>query len=162
VKIKQAKGFSLTEMIIVIAILAIAAAIAAPQYMAWRDNQNLREAVRDLASDIEFWRQRAIAENIYYQIQFNQGTNSYRIFQGGQLGTDPYSPLVPDVTKSPGNISSQVIISNVAFVPPQITIQPRGTMSGGSVTLQHSTRGSTGQITLAQFSGRAPSIAYAP
>jgi prepilin-type N-terminal cleavage/methylation domain-containing protein len=156
VKVRSSKGFSLIELIIVIAILGIVSAIAAPNFNKYRQNTNLKEAARDLSSDISLYRQRAVAENIRYQIVFNQAANSYTIHS--------LNPAVPDVTKRP-SASGNVIISNSpapSFTGgvPIITIQPRGTMSGGTVTLQHTGRGSTATITLVQFTGRVPRIAY--
>jgi Tfp pilus assembly protein FimT len=140
--------------------LGIVLAIAAPNFNKYRQNTNLREAARDLASDISFWRQRAVADNVHYRITFNQATNRYTILQGGQLSTDPYIPLVPAVTKSPSNISSGVIISDLTHLPNQwVTFEPRGTMSAGSLTLQHTIRLSTATITT-YFTGRVGNVAY--
>ena len=137
VKIKQAKGFSLIELIIVIAILGIVSAIAAPNFNKYRQNTNLREAARDLSSDISFWRQRAVADNVRYRITFNQAANNYTVQRETTSGSGAYADLVPAVTKSPGNISAQITIFNITFPSAQITIQPRGTTSAGTVTLHH-------------------------
>lgn len=142
VKIKQAKGFTLTEMVMVIAIFAIVSAIAFPQYTVWRDNQNLKEAARDLSSDIALWRQRAVAENIGYRIVLDQGAGSYIIQRATTTipGPEDYADLAPSVTKSFSLISSQLNISNITFsgTPPRIYIQARGTINPpGMITLQH-------------------------
>jgi prepilin-type N-terminal cleavage/methylation domain-containing protein len=150
VKVRSSKGFSLIELMIVIAILGIVLAIAAPNFNKYRQNTNLREAARDLASDISLYRQRAVAENIHYQIVFNQAANNYTVQRETVLNSGVYNLLI--VTKSPSAISSQVIISDNPLPSfsggvPNITIQPRGTMSAGSVTLQHTLSLLTKKIT---------------
>jgi len=160
VKIKQAKGFSLIELIIVIAILGIVSAIAAPNFNKYRQNTNLREAARDLASDISLYRQRAVADNVSYRITFNQAANNYTVQRKTTSGSGAYADLVPAVTKSPSNISSGVIISDLTHLPNQwVTFEPRGTMSAGSLTLQHTIRLSTATITT-YFTGRVGNVAY--
>ena len=159
VKIKQAKGFSLIELIIVIAVLGIVSAIAAPNFNKYRQNTNLREAARDLSSDISFWRQRAVADNVRYRITFNQAANNYTVQRETISGSGAYADLVPAVTKSPRNISAQITIFNITFPSAQITIQPRGTMDLGSVTLQHTIRLSTATIRT-YFTGRVVNVTY--
>jgi prepilin-type N-terminal cleavage/methylation domain-containing protein len=164
VKIKQAKGFSLIELIIVIAILGIVSAIAAPNFNKYRQNTNLKEAARDLASDISLYRQRAVAENIHYQIVFNQAANNYTVQRETVLNSGVYNLLI--VTKSPSAISGgSVIISNVNLNNQWITFQPRGTLDVScaaipcSVTLQHTVRLSTATINT-YLTGRVVNVTY--
>jgi prepilin-type N-terminal cleavage/methylation domain-containing protein len=155
VKIRANGGFSLIEMMIVCALLGFIATVATPSFMTYRQNSNLREAAGDLSSDIALYRQRAVAENRGYQITFNQAANNYTVNIETPPGTGTYTALNPAVTKSPGAISSPVIISGITFIgtPPQIIIQPRGIISNlppsglGTVTLQHTTSSKTAVIT---------------
>ena len=159
-KIKQVKGFSLTELMIVIAILGIVSAIAAPKFNTYRQNTDLRKAARNLSSDISYWRQRAVADNVCYRITFNQAANNYTVKGETTSGSGAYADLVPAVTKSPSDISGgSVIISNVGLLNQWITFQPRGTMDSGSVTLQHTIRLSTATITT-YFTGRVVNVTY--
>lgn len=141
-RIRKNGGFSLTEMLVVCVLFGVAAAIVAPSFISYRQNANLREAARDLASDIALYKQKAVAENRRYRILFDQPGNSYTVQREILNNPGNYEALVPAVTKRPYDICSDVII--VADPPPSfsggvasITIQPRGTMSAGSLRLQH-------------------------
>ena len=138
-------GFSLIEMMMVIAIVTILSAIAIPIFGGFLANRDLKSAARDIAGDIYEYRQRAIAENRVYQITFNVNGN-YVIRQCN----DTSSPCsgTDIATKSPSAFRNGISISGVTIGGP-LQIQPRGTVSpaGGSVTLQNS-RLSTATVTI--------------
>jgi len=137
VKIRKNNGFSLIEMIIVIAIIGILAAIASPNYIAYRDNTNLREAARDIESDIQLCKQRAVSENAEYSMTFNVGLNNYTIRREAVVTT----------TKTVGAGNALIkIVGDPTFADDKIIFQPRGTTNAGSLQLQHATRLSTAQI----------------
>jgi prepilin-type N-terminal cleavage/methylation domain-containing protein len=144
------KGFTLIEVIIVFAIMAIVLGIAVPSLYQYRQNTNLKEATRELSADISYCRQTAVAENIRHRIVFNQSANTYTIQKENPVNSGNYVALS---TKSPGSVSSSVIIMGSPNEPSftggvaYITFQPRGTMSAGTVWLQHTTRLSTSTIT---------------
>jgi len=128
VKIKSAKGFSLIELLVVIAIMAILLSIAVPNFNAWRQNSNLKEAVGALMADFNLARQRAIAENVNYTVTLNTSANTYTV-QGGTY----------NVTKNLGDFGSGTFIYSQNFTSDKVTFQPRGTLSGdgGTISLRN-------------------------
>ena len=144
--IRKKWGFTLIELIIVIAILSIVLAIAAPNFTAYRDNTNLREAARDISSDIQLYKQRAVSENVQYSITFNSGTNDYVIKR--------VAALVGTKQVGAGNSSIKILGAPIfSGGVPTITLLPRGTSTAGSLILQHTTRLSEATIT-ANIMGR--------
>lgn len=149
-RLKTKSGFTLLELIIVIAIIAIVTGIAVPSLYKYRQNTNLKEATRELSSEITYWKQTSVAENVRYRIEFNQTANTYTIKRESPANSGTY---VNVSTKSPGSVSDSIIIMGSPNDPSfsggvaYITIQPRGTMSAGSVWLQHTARLSTSTIT---------------
>jgi type IV fimbrial biogenesis protein FimT len=152
VKIKSAKGFSLIELLVVIAIAAILLSIAVPNFNKYRDNSNLKEAARDISSDIFLFKQRAVSENRGYQINFSVAENKYRIYNETVLNSNTYDNLVIEKTVGAGN-ANIVIDSTTGFNSgAYITFNPRGTTNncnstGCAVKLKHSIRLSTATIT---------------
>lgn len=140
-KIRGNKGFSFVELVIVIAIIAIVVAIAVPNFMAYRDNADLREAVQDVVSDIQLSKERAVSESVQYTITFNDpGANQYTI-RGGAVNQ----------VKTVGANSAMIIITGVpSFFPagtPTLTLDTRGTMGNGIVRLKHTRRAPIARIT---------------
>ena len=157
-KIRKNNGFSLIEVITVMAILGTLLAIAAPNFSRYRDNANLKEAARDASSDIQLYKQRAIAENVRYKITFNSGANNYVVQRETTLNAGDFSSNTL-FTKTIG--SAQTIETSTAANfggHSHVTILPRGTMeenpsspNADGLTLRHKTRLSTATINVTKM-----------
>jgi prepilin-type N-terminal cleavage/methylation domain-containing protein len=154
VKVRSSKGFSLIELIIVIAIFGIVLAIAASNFTAYRDNTNLREAARSISSDMLLVKQRAVSESRNYRIDFSEAANTYTI----QQETAPASGIYSDLSTKPvgaGNTAIKIsgtpsFSGGVSYV----TFQPRGTCNPfGSMKLKNDRRPLVATITT-QITGR--------
>jgi prepilin-type N-terminal cleavage/methylation domain-containing protein len=74
------KGITLIELIIVISIISILAAVGIPEYSRFIAKGRVRNATNDLLQNMRLARTMAIRENRAYLITFNESTaNSYRI-----------------------------------------------------------------------------------
>lgn len=143
---KRRNGFSMIELVIAMAILAIMSTIAVFSWQRYVTNTNLRTATRELEADIFLIKERAVSERIHYRITLNVGANSYTIDQGGAATGDAYNTLQ---TKSPATLGSSNILLDTTFAGAQIIFQPRGTLGSGtgSVRLQNN-RNSISTITV--------------
>lgn len=144
------RGFSLIELIIVIAIIGIMATISAYAYQSYVNNTNLRTAARDMVSDFQNCKGKAISESRDYQISFTTGTNSsYTISASATTNHAAVS-----TTKSPTAFGNgiQIIVEDTCngffgtSAANIIRFQARGTSANGCVKLTN-TRGSKATIT---------------
>lgn len=76
---KNESGFSLFELMIVIAIISILSAIAVPNFLAYRESAKLRGAAFNLKSDMELAKMRAIRYGGNVVISFS--STGYEIYQ---------------------------------------------------------------------------------
>lgn len=137
-------GFSLVELLVVIALIAIMAAFAVPVWQNYTANTNLKAAAREVMADLSNAKQRAVEENLnVYRLTFNAVGNSYALSR-----TDTGVTLW---TKSVADFGSGVSIDNTN--PPNfsggsvLSFNKRGTLSPGSVRLRNGL-GSTATITV--------------
>ena len=151
-KIKSSRGITLIELIVVLAIIGIVLKLAAPSFNAYRQNTNLKEAARDISSDISYYKQRAVSEYKYYKINFSAAANTYAIQQGTIIVVSPLTiNYVALTTKTVGAGNANIVISGTPSFTGNpgnsgesngtyVTLSPRGTSGAGSLTLQHTRR----------------------
>jgi prepilin-type N-terminal cleavage/methylation domain-containing protein len=72
------RGVTLIELAVVMAIVAIIALFMAPAFGAWLDNFRIRQAARELSSDFQFIKMKAINTGRYCSIVFNQDVSGTR------------------------------------------------------------------------------------
>ena len=123
------------ELIIVMAIIAIVAGIAFPSFQKYAIQGRLKAAARDMMGDFANAKARAVAENVDYEIVFDQGNNTYSMQQAG-------GEVIQ--TKTPASFASDIRIQSPA--PAKITFQTRGTSSNETIVLANG-QGSTATIT---------------
>ena len=72
-------GFTIVELLVVIALIAIIAAIAVPNFIGWLPKYRLRAATQDLYSNFQRAKMGAIKNNNDWAIVFDTNTDSYSI-----------------------------------------------------------------------------------
>jgi prepilin-type N-terminal cleavage/methylation domain-containing protein len=107
ISMRNKEGFSLLELMIVIAIIAILSAIVTPNILAWYRAQGLRSAVVELQSDLQMAKMSAIKQNNDCSLIIDTGAGSYNIDCTGKtvsLGTYPGGVVFgsPDGTATAG------------------------------------------------------------
>jgi prepilin-type N-terminal cleavage/methylation domain-containing protein len=137
-KIYMKSGFSLTELMIIVAIVAIVSAIATPNYMDYMAGRRLKGAARMVMSDLLAARQKAVSQNISVDVTF---TSNYGYTVTGESARDIRNAYY-DVTFSASGSP--------------VTFTSRGTMTGNTnitVTLTSSRTNAT-QCVMAASTGR--------
>jgi len=81
--VRKDAGFTLLELAVTIAIIAIASAIAIPNMIGWIPKYRLQNAASDLRGELQATRMRAIRENREFAIFFSTATGDYRVVDSG-------------------------------------------------------------------------------
>jgi type IV fimbrial biogenesis protein FimT len=76
--LKKESGFSLLELMIVLAMIAILAGVGIPGFISYRNNAKIQGAGVNIQSDLQLGKIRAIKENAFVVMLFT--TNGYTMF----------------------------------------------------------------------------------
>jgi Tfp pilus assembly protein FimT len=80
----QAKGFTVIELMGAIGVAAVLIAIAMPKLLSVLPGLRLNDAARQVATDLQLARMRAIAQNNSNTVTFNSSTGSYTFTLGNE------------------------------------------------------------------------------
>lgn len=127
-KTMNKKGVTLIELIVVFVIIAIAAALIAPNIGGWLPRYRLRSATRDIVSTMRDAQMKAVTYRMQYQVDFTVAADSYilRHTSGGVSFDDG------PVRKAPSGVTINIasLPGGRAFFDPSSTCP-----SGGTITL---------------------------
>ncbi len=144
---KNRRGFSMVEVLIVMFIMGILATFTTFTWNRYSSNANLRSAARDVQADMANAKEKARSESRIYKITFDDSSNNNYVISYAETAT----PTVFNTyqTKTPRTFDADIAISAANFSgTKQIFFRVRGTSDpNGTVTLRNS-RGSTAVITV--------------
>lgn len=139
IKHSHPKGFSLIELIVVIALVGIMAAIATPGLLSQIPGMRVRTASSQMTSKMLLMRMRAVSENKNYQIVFTPLGNTYQVkILGGAVVETAILPkgiiFASNANKRPNIITTDSCVDTlgVCFTNNAVTFTPTGTAKEGT------------------------------
>jgi type IV fimbrial biogenesis protein FimT len=160
-KMHDQKGFSLLELFVVIAIIAVAAGVLLPVFNSMRPKFRLGGAARQLQGDLLWARMQAINKNNEFKVFFLNKTCNIAEHAGS--GSTDHIYQILDDEDGDGSIDSgetviekhiqtdylDVVVGSATASP---VFQPRGNASGATIVLQNPS--GTKQLVISPASGR--------
>jgi type II secretion system protein H len=129
---KEQRGFTLIEMMIVLVIIGVLAAIAMPAYSTWKQQQAVNNAASSLLAHLKQARSLAVAENRSVSVAF--GSTDYTF--DADTTISPASPCGPCRKNV---IGYSQFSANLSISPTTTrTFTSRGTANSGTMTLSAS------------------------
>jgi len=127
------KGFTLIEVVVVLAIAVTVVGIALPSYVTWRQSVEFRTSARSIAAALRDARSRAILSNFQHRIEFETApapvgaTGRYRMTQGDRAANSGTWNTVLDWTTMPPSVTLNLMNLSVNPGNNSIDFNPSGT-----------------------------------
>jgi len=152
------------ELIIVMAIIALAAVLMVPNIAGWLPNYRLRSATRDVVSAMRVAQMKAVARNVDHRVTFDTGEGSFFIMRRTTAGVNNWVRItVSDEVAAGANDAKQFLPTGVQFDEVNFgggtnaEFNPNSTALAGNVVLKNSKQfkktirvaPSTGRVTIA-------------
>ena len=162
--VNRRRGFTTLELMVVVSILIIMAAIAFPRLSGWARNQRLKGVARDLMSHFQFARLEATKRSATIALAFNpgdEGVGNYTVFLdiAGPGGAGPPN-LIQD---NPAETTLRrvimplgVTLDSTTFTNDRVGYNARGFPvqgNGGMVRLRTDPPGRSYEVEMKQTSG---------
>jgi type II secretory pathway pseudopilin PulG len=170
---KKTAGFSLLELVLVVTVTMILAALAVPKMVATFSDIKLRFVATDLSGLLQSARIRSVRQNSFYSVQAGvlAGVPIYYIDKPGTgyVAGDPYVPIDPavTVTQGPGTAApgSAAFLAGLNFVvdpaadPPSFSARGLPCIGAPNACAQIAGQGFVMFMSRAAVSGNIPWLA---
>ncbi len=114
------RGFSLVEILVAVSVFSILAAVAVPQFVAFRPKSRLNGAARQIYSELMWARSKAVDENSAFVVTFP--TNQTMQIAGSTTKTANIQSEYSDVTLTSSASTITFTSRGTASVAPTITL----------------------------------------
>ena len=140
------RGFTITELMIVVAIMGSLTAVATPSISRWLTSIRMESATREIASTLQLARVKAITQNTSIRIHFDTTAHTYQMQQRHAAALTTWNN-VEKAKKLPAGIRFVSVTGN-----PVIFQSGRGsTLPGSNSTITlHNPQGKTNAVVVAQ------------
>ncbi len=126
-------GMSLIEVMVVLAIIGMMAAIGMPSMQQWLARYGVRTAASEIAAALQLQRMRAVSQNRDFSIAFDSGAGAYTLYDGDpddEVMVEPQARTLPPAILFSGGGGDSVQAPN-----DEIIFHADGSLNDGSAVV---------------------------
>jgi type IV fimbrial biogenesis protein FimT len=139
---QKKSGFTLMELMVVIAIISILSALAVPNLIKWRPKRQLSAATKEILSVMQYARSRALKENTRVGLLFDRANETYTVFFDNGAGANANNGTQDgdEPTVKSGRMPPGIDLKDTTLAADEVFFDSRGLLSnaGGVVNLENS------------------------
>jgi prepilin-type N-terminal cleavage/methylation domain-containing protein len=146
------RGVTLIELVTVMVIIAVLAALTVPGFGSWLAYYRLRSGTRDVVTTLRTAQMRAVSYNMRYGVAFDTANKQFQLYRdSGGLQADGAATILPTGVTYKDDLGA--LPHDGPGGLPFISFFPNSTASNGTITLRNS-KGKEKTIQIFTASGR--------
>ena len=152
----RSAGFSMIEMMIIIVIIGIIAAMAVPSFFSAIPKLKARTEARNILNFVRLARSKAVSNGAQYGVHIDTNNMQYILFKDTINPAQMMYNIGDSVVVGPETMDSDVILSNSSFTSNTVIFLPTGGASqSGSFTLDNTDGGSSYTLSVLSSTGKS-------
>lgn len=128
---RKKDGFSLIELMVVVAVIAILLAMALPSYVEWRKTLSYRQTARGIQAMLKEAKSLTITRNLQHMVVIEPGSSSYKLIPGSRAYNTPstgWSTTPLQAVTTPANVAIRSTSAGTSTNNVYIQFNPNGTV----------------------------------
>lgn len=123
------KGFTLIEMVVVLAIASILMAFALPEFIQWRQQAVYNNASYQIMAVLQQARSLAVSDKREHRVEFDLAAGTYRLTRGDRANrsTEPFVDIIQDSQGFPPQVKLRANADCAGTADVNFTFAPDGT-----------------------------------
>jgi type II secretion system protein H len=123
-------GFTVIELLIILALMGVISAMSLPAFAQWRQNVRYKDATRNIVYMLREARSRAISVNREHRVELDPVNRRYRMTQGDSAqDSTNWDTVVQDWIPLQAEVALEANVSSIHF-------NPNGTANAGTISVQ--------------------------
>jgi prepilin-type N-terminal cleavage/methylation domain-containing protein len=150
------QGFTMIELMVVVMIIAIMGTFTAPHIPGWAASLRMNTSAREVASELQLARMKAIAQNAEFRVCFYPASppdfpNDFFSTQANSTGWCSVPPAQGDPHFIHFRNTATILPARIKFAksPGNLRFRPRGSAVGGTIVLENTFNGKQTDIVVA-------------
>lgn len=150
---RSEKGFTLVELLVVVAIMGTLAIVAIPIFSTWIENASYKEVAWGVSSVLNDGREAAITQNLEYRTELDVVGKRYRLTRGNlPAGSTAWTTVKP--WEEVSAVAGWATGAGCAGGSVNITFSPDGSSDGGTVCVKDGGGTTRYRVVVSSTSGR--------
>lgn len=153
---KRTAGFTMLEMMIIVVIIGIVAAMAVPSFYNTIPRLKARTEARNILNFVRLARSKAVSDGSQYGVYIDTNTRQYILFKDTINPAQMIYNTGDSVVVGPETLDPDVVLTSSTFTNNTVIFVPTGGASqSGSFTLDNTDGGSSYTVSVLSSTGKS-------